>query len=69
MLRVLDRMPDGVSDRVPDGVLDEVSDEVPDGGSDCEFTLLHTDHALDPYKHQTELNLAQNHCKTLITHT
>jgi hypothetical protein len=47
---------DGVSDRVPDGVLDEVSDEVPDGGSDCDFSLLHTNHALDLYKHQTELN-------------
>jgi hypothetical protein len=62
-------MSDGVSDHVPDGVLDEVSDEVPDGGSDWEFSLLHIDHALNHYKHQTKLNLAQNHCKTLITHT
>jgi hypothetical protein len=62
-------MSDGVSDHVPDGVLDEVSNEVPDGGSDCELSLLHTDHALDPYKHQTELNLPQNHCKTSITNT
>jgi hypothetical protein len=52
-----------------DGVLDEVSNELPDGGSDCEFTLLHTDHTLDPHNHQIELNLTQNHCKTLIAHT
>jgi hypothetical protein len=62
-------VPHGVSDCVPDGVLDEVSNELPDGGSDCEFTLLHIDHTLDPHKHQIKLNLTQNHCKTLITHT
>jgi hypothetical protein len=66
-------MPDGASDGVSDGVLDElldeVSNEVHDGGSDYEFSLLHRDHVLYPYKHQTELNLSQNHCKTLITHT
>jgi hypothetical protein len=54
---------------VPDRVLDEVSNELPDGKLDCEFTLLHTDHTLDPHKHQIELNLTQNHCKTLIAHT
>jgi hypothetical protein len=68
-LQVLDHVPNGVSDRVLDRVLGEVSDEVPDGGSDCEFSLLHTDHVLDPYKHQTKLNLSQKHCKTSITHT
>jgi hypothetical protein len=68
-LRVLDRVLDEVSDRVSDGVLDEVSDEVPYGGSDCKFALLHTDHALNPYNHQIELNLAQNHRETSITHT
>jgi hypothetical protein len=66
---VLNHVPDGVSNRVVDGVLDEVSDEVSDGGSDSEFTWLHTDHALNPYNHQTKLNLVQNHCKTSITHT
>jgi hypothetical protein len=69
MLQVLDHVLDGVSDRVPDGVLDEVLNELLDGGSDYEFTMLHTDHALDIYNHQIELNLTQNHCKTLIAHT
>jgi hypothetical protein len=62
-------MSDGVSDHVPDGVLDGVSDEAPDGGSDYEFSLLHTNDLLYPYKHQNELNLAQKNCKTSITHT
>jgi hypothetical protein len=48
MLQVLDRVSDGVSDRIPDGVSNEVSDEVLDGGSDCKFSLLHTDHILYP---------------------
>jgi hypothetical protein len=66
---VLDYVLDGVSDHVLDGVLDEVSNELPDGGSDYEFSLLHTYHTLDPHKHQIKLNLTQNHCKTLIIHT
>jgi hypothetical protein len=65
MLQVLGH----VADEVLDQVLDEVSNEIPDGGLDCEFSLRHTNHTLDPHNHQIKMNLTQNHCKTLIVHT